>query len=49
MVVVSLDAYSELTDRVEKILDDADAEAMSCTERLSHEEVFEKIRSRING
>ncbi len=47
MVVMSLEAYSELTDNVEKALDEADKYAEEHDERMTHEEVFSSIRERI--
>lgn len=35
-------------DNIENALDEADREAESTTERLSHEEVFTKLRQRVN-
>jgi hypothetical protein len=49
MVVLSLDAYSRLTDGVESALDEADRMAMEDKTRLSHEEVFSGLRRRVNG
>lgn len=48
MVVMSIDAYSRLTENVEQALDEADEYAELTTERMSHDEVFGKLRSRIN-
>lgn len=47
MVVMSLEAYSELTDNVERALDEADQYAEEHKERMSHEDVFSSIRGRI--
>jgi prevent-host-death family protein len=41
MVVLSLDAYSKLTDGVEAALDEADRVAEEDNRRMSHEEVFQ--------
>ena len=49
MVVLSIEEYSKLTDRVEYALDLADKQAESTTRRLSHDEVFAAIRESING
>lgn len=49
MVVLSLEAYSRLTDGVESALDEADRMAMEDKTRLSHEEVFGGLRRRLNG
>ena len=40
MVVLSLEAYSRLTDGVESALDEADKAAMEADKRYTHEEVF---------
>ncbi len=49
MVVLSLEAYSKLIDSIEIALDEADKIAMEDMRRLSHEEVFSKLRRTING
>lgn len=49
MVVLSLEAYSKLTDGVETALDEADRAAMNDNRRYAHEEVFSDIRRRVNG
>ena len=49
MVVLSLEAYSRLTDGVEAALDNADLAAESGEMRYTHDEVFGGIRKRING
>lgn len=49
MVVLSLEAYSRLTDGVESALDEADRAAMEDDRRYMHEEVFSNLRRRING
>lgn len=49
MVVLSLEAYSRLTDGVESTLDEADRAAMKDDRRYMHEEVFSNLRRRING
>lgn len=49
MVVLSLEAYSKLTDGVESALDEADRMATVDDKRYSHEEVFSGIRRRVNG
>ena len=48
MVVLSLNAYSQLVERVERALDEADRMAEETSMRYSHEEVFDKLRKRIN-
>ena len=49
MVVLSLEEYSKLTDRVEIALDKADRRAAENAERMSHEEVFGKLQRKINA
>jgi prevent-host-death family protein len=49
MVVLSLDAYSKLTDGVEDALDEADRLAENNCERMSHDEVFGNLRRKINA
>lgn len=49
MVVLSLDAYSKLTDGVEAALDEADRRAAEDSRRMTHEEVFGNLRRRINA
>ena len=49
MVVLSIDAYSRLTEDVEYALDEADRMAKETNERLTHEEMFTKLRGAING
>ena len=49
MVVLSLEAYSKLTDGAEIALDEADQAAMEDTRRYTHDEVFSNLRRRING
>ncbi|MGN1198518.1 MAG: type II toxin-antitoxin system Phd/YefM family antitoxin [Acetatifactor sp.] len=44
MVVLSLDAYSKLTDGVEAALDEADRFAEEDSRRMSHDEVFGNLR-----
>lgn len=48
MVVLSLEAYSNLTDGLETALDKTDAAAQNSSRRYSHEEVFEELRRKIN-
>jgi prevent-host-death family protein len=48
MVVLSLEKYAELTDDTELKLDEADKEAEATDSRYSHDEVFSRVRSRIN-
>lgn len=49
MVVLSIEAYSKLVDDVENKLDAADKAAEEDSKRLTHEEVFSKLRRKING
>jgi prevent-host-death family protein len=49
MVVLSLEAYSKLTDGVEAALDEADRVAEEDGRRMSHEEVFGNLRRKINA
>ena len=49
MVVLSLEAYSRLTDDVETTLDEADRTALDDERRFTHEEVFANLRRRVNG
>ena len=48
MVVLSLEKYAELTDDIEFKLDEADREAESTDVRYTHDEVFSRVRARIN-
>jgi prevent-host-death family protein len=49
MVVLSLEQYASLTDEVEMKLDEADKAAAADSDRYTEEEVFSKLRKRING
>ena len=49
MVVMSIEQYSSLTDSVERRLDEADKYADEYKVRHSKEEVFKRVRERING
>ena len=49
MVVMSIEAYSRLIRNVEQALDIADEYAENNTERMSHEDVFGKLRRQVNG
>lgn len=49
MVVLSLEKYAELMDEIELKLDEADKEAELTDIRYSHDEVFSRVRSRINA
>ncbi len=47
MVVISIEQYSALTDSIEAKLDEADHAAASSSERLSHDQVFGKVRDKL--
>lgn len=47
MVVLSLEAYSKLIDKVEIALDEADKMAEETSVRYTHEEVFGNLRKEI--
>jgi len=49
MVVLSLERYAELTDGIEFKLDEADKEADLTDTRYTHDEVFSRVRERINA
>ena len=49
MVVLSLEAYSKLTDGTELLLDETDKAAVEDSRRYTHEEVFANLRRRVNG
>ena len=49
MVVLSIEAYSKLTEGLEFSLDAADRAAKADDKRLTHEEVFSSLREKING
>ena len=48
MVVMSIEAYSKLTESVEESLDIADMMAEGTEKRYTHEEVFSKLREAVN-
>ena len=48
MVVMSIDAYSRLVDPVERALDEADKQARTTSERLSHKDVFGTLRGLVD-
>lgn len=48
MVVLSLEAYSKLTNGVETALDEADKPAEEDDRRYTHEEIFANLRRKIN-
>lgn len=49
MVVLSLEQYASLTDEIEMKLDEADKAAAADSVRHTEEEVFGRVRERING
>ncbi len=51
MVLISLDRYSKMAhlDYIEQSLDKADSFAKTNPETMTHEDVFTKIRTKING
>lgn len=49
MVVLSLDAYTKLIEQLEYALDQADRQAEETDVRLTHDEVFEGVRKRVNS
>ncbi len=49
MVVLSIEAYSRLTEDIEDALDVADRMAKESDLRYTHEEVFSKLRGAVNG
>lgn len=46
MVLLSLEQYTEMTELIEQKLNEADKQAETSNIRLTHDEVFSKIRSR---
>lgn len=49
MVVLSLEHYSALTDEIERKLDEAERMAEEDDTRYTGNEVFGRVRSRLNG
>ena len=49
MVVLSLEHYSALTDEIERKLDEADRVAEETDLRYTGDEVFGRVRKRVNG
>lgn len=47
MVVMSIQAYENITNNIEAKLDEADNYAEFSDDRLSHDEVFGKLRQKI--
>jgi len=48
MVVMSLEAYAEITDDIEMKLDEADRLANQSELRLTHEDIFTKVRAKLH-
>ena len=48
MVVMSLEKYAEITNNIELKLDEADRFAEQSNVRLTHEDVFTKVRRKIH-
>lgn len=48
MVVLSLEEYAQLTENIEMKLDEADHQASTTNERLSHDEVFSSVRASLH-
>ena len=48
MVVMSIEAYSKLTESIEDALDVADKMAEETNERYSHEEMFAKLSEEVH-
>ncbi len=48
MVVMSIEAYSVLTESIEDALDVADKAAEETNKRYTHEEMFGKLREAVN-
>ncbi len=51
MVTMSFDKFSKMAhlDYVERALDEADAYAESHSEDLTHEDIFLKLKAKVNG
>lgn len=48
MIVLSLEKYASLTENIEMKLDEADRQAATLKERLSHDTVFGNVRSAVH-
>lgn len=48
MVVMSIEEYSRLTDPIEYALDEADHQAETTDQRLTHDEVFSSVRESLH-
>ena len=46
---VSIETYSRMNRNIDQWLDETDAYAESTTKRMTHEEVFGKLRRHVNG
>jgi len=49
MVVLGIEQYAALTDMIEMKLDEADREAKETSVRYNSDELFERVRGRLNG
>jgi prevent-host-death family protein len=49
MVVMSIEKYSEITDGIELILDEADRVSELSDVRYTHEDVFSRLKGGLNG
>jgi len=49
MVVLSIEAYSKLVENVEHALDEADYAAEKDDRRMTHEDVFDALRRKLDG
>lgn len=49
MVVMSLEKYTELTENIEIKLDEADKAAALDKTRYTHDEVFSKLKEKLDG
>jgi len=49
MVVLGIEEYCALTDQVERKLDEADKSAATTDIRYTDDEVFGRVRNRLNG
>jgi len=48
MVVMSIEAYSRLTEDIENALDEADYMAEHDSRRLSHDDVFDSLKGKLD-
>ena len=49
MVLLSIEQYAMLTENIEAKLDEADMAAAADSRRLSEQEVFGRLKERVNG